>query len=393
MNDVGLCCECGGDEWIIDNHTGDTICVGCGVCDSRRVMVVAESYRATFSEDGTRHPEARVQEALPDGPIVTTMALEQAVENACNTSSPPYKRQTYFSERISQWRMLEPTINADDMRSIQREWERLTGRFNSKPDPYFADSKWYWDAGPPEVFMSTHVLTKEGCRKLLWHIDNRRKAHGLQPYFVKKYLEKYFSIRKELCHMDSLGVKVSGDLLIFLRERFAMLQVPFDTIVRHEGVRYSFPNYNFCLRRLFDLYGAGDCCWDFPPLKSKKKREDIVCMWLKLVTFLRWPYINSDGKRWGRTYEADIVALRKRRKQRQAANTRRSNKSTERAYADDSNSKLRRGVADGESKTTLSTELWHEAFVDFPASFLCPPVCDHNWDRYDDSHTFRQSTI
>lgn len=341
-------------------------------------MVCAESYRATFSEDGNRRVDARVQETIPSGAIVTTMAAEQSRHNGFRTNSPPYKRQTYFSERISQWRMLEPIIDGSDLRTIEREWNRLTGKHTGKPDPFFADSRWYRTESTQQQ-LCTHILTKEGCRKMLWHIDNNLRRYNEPAYFVKKYLEKYFSIRKHLCHMDSTGLNVDGDLLMFLHERFAALQAPFNLFVRSDGVRYSFPNYNFCLRRLFDLYGTPECCWDFPPLKSKRKREDIVHMWLKLVRYLQWPYINSDGKHWGSAYHTDIVQLANRRSRR--------NHPPARAHTDDSSAKLRWGLCEDTCEEADSNKLWNEAFLDFPSAFLCAPVCDLSWGGDDGDHT------
>ncbi len=83
---------------------------------------------------------------------------------------------------------------------------------------------------------------------------------------------------------------------------FALLQVPFAVLVRQHGGRYSFVNNNFCFRRCFDLLGVSHYGVDFPPLKSKKKRDDIVAMWLKMIQFLRWPYVNSDARLFGDKY-------------------------------------------------------------------------------------------
>lgn len=293
MNDVGNCANCGGDEWVVDYHSGFSSCTRCGCCAEDRIMVVSESYRDTFREDGDRRHDARVSETYPDGAIVTTMAAEQAYLALGKASnSPPYKRQTYFSERVSQWRMLEPAIDPADLALIVDEWRKCTGYFGRAEwaNPEFPVGEWgVGDDGRP-AWRCDYVLTKDDCRRLLWRVDNevQRSMISYKPYFVKKYLEKYFSIRKELCGVDSFGAQAEDNLIIFLREMFAKLQVPFEIIVRMQGKRYSFPNYNFCLRRLLDLYGRSDYCLDFPPLKSKKKREDIIMMWLQLITYLKW---------------------------------------------------------------------------------------------------------
>lgn len=96
------------------------------------------------------------------------------------------------------------------------------------------------------------------------------------------------TIRQRICGVYSLGVGVSEDLVEFLKLRFADLQVPFETIVRRKAKRYSFLNYNFLFRRFFDLAGVPHLSRDFPPLKSRKKREDLILLYLKLLKMTLW---------------------------------------------------------------------------------------------------------
>jgi hypothetical protein len=58
-----------------------------------------------------------------------------------------------------------------------------------------------------------------------------------------------------------------------LKETFASFEVPFSKVIRNRGERYSLLNYNFLFRRAFDLLGYPHYGSDFPPLKSKKKRD------------------------------------------------------------------------------------------------------------------------
>ena len=100
--------------------------------------------------------------------------------------------------------------------------------------------------------------------------------------------EKFLSIRRVLNGICSFGVNASEELVEFLKMMFSALQIPFETIIRAERKRYSFININFLFRRFFDLYGCSHFGVDFQPLKSKKKREDIVLLYLKLLEITKW---------------------------------------------------------------------------------------------------------
>ncbi len=103
--------------------------------------------------------------------------------------------------------------------------------------------------------------------------------------------EKFLTIRWYLCGITSYGRNATEELVEFLKWFFASLQVPFETIIRRKGVRYSFINYNFLFRRAFDLYDWINCRHygkDFPPLKSKKKREDVILWYLELLEYTKW---------------------------------------------------------------------------------------------------------
>ncbi len=90
---------------------------------------------------------------------------------------------------------------------------------------------------------------------------------------------------------------------------FTLIEIPFAMVVRNAGSRYSFINYNFVFRRFFDLLSVPHFSRDFPPLKSRKKREDCCWFWVCITNFLRWPYINNDGEIFGDEYAVDIRAL------------------------------------------------------------------------------------
>jgi hypothetical protein len=95
-------------------------------------------------------------------------------------------------------------------------------------------------------------------------------------------------------------------------------------MAQRTGRRHSFISYNFVFRRLFDLLGCSHLGADFPPLKSKRKREDIISIWLTLIRYLRWPYINSDARLFGAAHAIDIFGLDGRSEAQPAKNPKHS---------------------------------------------------------------------
>lgn len=125
--------------------------------------------------------------------------------------------------------------------------------------------------------------------------------------------EKFLTIRHFLCGKRSEGQRATELLVVHLKSMFAALQVPFANCCVAAGKRYSFISYNFVFRRLFDLLGVSHFGIDFPPLKSRRKREDILCIWSKMISYLKWPYLNSDGDLFGDEYSSSLTHLLRKR--------------------------------------------------------------------------------
>lgn len=169
--------------------------------------------------------------------------------------------------------------------------------------------------------------------------------------------EKFLSLRWLCCGVSSRGVGITDYLVYQLKELFAALQVPFAKVVRDDGIRYSFISYNFCFRRFFDLLGVSHYGCDFPPLKSKKKREDIIILWLKLIAYTKWPYVNSDGKLFGPEHHTDIAELQRRRRAHRRKPGTKSN-------ASDNNNRLR-GQCDSSAHPLPAQESLQQSVPDF----------------------------
>jgi hypothetical protein len=283
-NNEPSCVECGSVyKFTTDAARGDIYCSECGaVYDNLRI--VSNGYKAVFAADGGVKSDAPRNDVFDFGFHGDTVAV--SLGSLRNSSSAPYKRTTYLSERLSQWRQREPEINWKDWCLIKWKYQDKFG------------------------FEKTYIPTKEDIRQVLRAIDIQRNVQR----FVRKYLEKFLTIRYRLCGVKSHGVDAPEWIDDEIKRMFALVEAPFDRLVRDKSIRSSFPNYNFCFRRFFDILGCPQYNEDFPPLKSQKKREDIILIWLKLIHYLKWPYLNTDGANFGSEYRINARELLRRRR-------------------------------------------------------------------------------
>lgn len=158
----GHCANCTGATFVVDYERGDSVCCTCGCVEPTRLMVVQNTFKQNFDYEGTRRHDVPPQESMVVGAFFEDVVDRRIQQSRGKSNSAPYRRATYFAERISQWRLQEPTIVADDLRTILQAY----------------DAK----------YSMQYVMSKEECRTLLWEIDARLKTHNLVPRFVKRYL-------------------------------------------------------------------------------------------------------------------------------------------------------------------------------------------------------------
>jgi len=183
------CRNCDTSVFITDYASGVTSCAECGCCRDDLFTVVECSYKQKELAAGFGFRE----ESYLDGPRFEEAAVERNQLFASRKNSPPYKRETYWSERISQWRLQEPCIEENDWQRIVAKWEEFTGKFrgDNEPLPRFKTACWTRNANGS--LACDYVLDKEDCRQLLWAIDGDLKRIGDgKPVFVKKYLVSHF---------------------------------------------------------------------------------------------------------------------------------------------------------------------------------------------------------
>lgn len=103
MIDGDNCRNCGCGEFVADYQRGNVVCVECGCEDAYGQLQVADAtYDDCVDAFGCRIFAAPPRESVVSGAYFTTPALERAVAASTRKNSPPYKRETYWSERISQ---------------------------------------------------------------------------------------------------------------------------------------------------------------------------------------------------------------------------------------------------------------------------------------------------
>lgn len=194
--DPDCCQNCGGSVFVTDYQHGSVSCLTCGCCRDDLVSVVDCSRREREATDGVGF----YQESFPFGSVLEEVGSERTFQRNRRKNSPPYKRETYWSERISQWRLQEPEIEREHWQEITDKWHEFTGlyRLPGEPLPRFEAARWVLQ--PDGTVRCNLLLTKELCRQLLWAIDDDiRRVGGRKPIFVKKFLVRAHFILCALC--------------------------------------------------------------------------------------------------------------------------------------------------------------------------------------------------
>lgn len=176
---AGACRNCGGCDFAVDYACGECCCEGCGCVDSR-LMVASASFKQTFDLNGTRVEQAPLVEMFSSAAFSTTAADELLAERLRATASAPYKRRTYFSERLSQWQSREPAIDRVDFEEIRTLYQEYNGGKHQAWKTMAVDNPWR----KVPIWSLDRAFSKEDCRTLLWEIDRRRVALKQRAYFV-----------------------------------------------------------------------------------------------------------------------------------------------------------------------------------------------------------------
>ena len=266
---VGGCDNCGRFNFVEDFGRGDILCGDCGLV-ADRIFCFAPSYSSTHDAHGNRTAALAPAGKRP-------RAYHGVFKGPTST---PYKRGTYFNEKLAQYRQLEPEIPEKDADKIYKRYRELN-------ESTFKLERWY---GEPN---------KEHIRQVLGSIDADRKANGKKPRFVRVYLERWRTLRCDLCGVKSDGCYVSETNVRHMRRMFQQVEWAFKQICDEQGHgRISFINYDFVMRRLLELFGIGWAAGDLHPLKTRNKQARLVRWWAHICRHLKIPYINRDAERF-----------------------------------------------------------------------------------------------
>lgn len=257
------CANCRSMDFREEHSSGSVICMGCGLVQSE-ILFLDYGYQESYDVAGGF-----------DVNTARTAFSREAVRTVHkNTQSLPYKRQTYFNERLSQWQCNEPRIPEEDMAAIKQLWDS------------YAKVAW------PDTW--AHKPPKERIGAVLTTLDSDLVKDGHRPRFVRVYYEKWLTIRAALTGYRSWGEYASPRLIHALQRDFDRLQSSYDVRYRERFKRHSMISYNFIIRRLLELRGCHHMIEDFPPLKTTAKQKLLTRVWRDVCADLGWPYVNHD---------------------------------------------------------------------------------------------------
>ncbi len=341
----GSCINCAANDWIPDVERGDLVCRVCGLCQDpiRRHGLTYNEKHARFV-GGRAGPDDERMEQVEDGETMVSRksrkrrewnVLEhlEPLSNAEHNNrlrkiargedwgasrSAPYKRITYFRERLSQWAMQEPPIPEHDWDIICEEYR---GWCTDESTRCLIPSGEELRTTGGRV-RGTIFLTKEEIRAILvrcdaphpgrvtrgaivndleytWleqNDDPEAPGYVKRGHFVKKYYEKWITIRYRFSGVGSMADTIPHWVLTEMCIAFTELQPAFWKVVYDPNERKSLISYNWIFARLLDMYGQPHAAVDFPGLKTDSKRRKLDEYWRRICAFMRWPYINSSDE-------------------------------------------------------------------------------------------------
>lgn len=222
---------------LVLNGDAFTVCIECG-------MVVDEHYYAD----------------LPYMPV--------------HCFSPRYQRIFHSNERLAQFTQTGPPLREDAYELLEVEY--LAGFFAGIYPPTL-----HLTAGIIHEICASITLTEEQ-REVFRSTKYKRN----RPTSLKQYGERWVEIKSRF--VGRKIVEPDPNCVIQLKRYFALLQIPFDTVIK--GVyRENFPNYNVTYCVGLELTGYPHYKKYFPLIKGiKQLRRLCSILWL-MFQFLKWP--------------------------------------------------------------------------------------------------------
>ena len=323
-----VCPNCKSINWSVDEQRGDYICNTCGCCDNN-VYHESPTFTNNSAEGwGEREFEKTDGESLapffPENhdsmeppekqrksvPSISTLVkklpeelrddIRREIRGATGEHKGKYERKFYYRERLRQWFMQEPPILEDD-------WEFIESAYTNYCDEEL-HCGWRIPTGQ-ELLQSKGkaiehcvILTKHDINIILQRAEDLKEENCKydEPppnchYFLKKYGEKWLTIRWRFCGLASTARKAPKELLVCLLEDFEHLEEAFRQVVYDPLKRKAFPHYNTVIYHLLELYNCVHLGGDFPGLETRRAKKKIELYWWQMCKYLKWPYISKDA--------------------------------------------------------------------------------------------------
>lgn len=229
-DDLNTCGSCGGG--IVEHCSeGMVVCTKCGIA-------------RTFLKNG-----------------VSNYTFNQLTQEQTQTTRFTYDRMSHFCDKLAQFQAKEYTMIPEDvMAKIETELKK-------------------------EKTVDLTEFTKLDMKKIL-------KKTGLSQYYEhSNYLIVLLSGAKPL--------QLDGYTEETLKLMFKHVESPFEKykhIMKETSKmndRKSFLNYNYVLRKFFEILEMKDCADQFPLLKNLEKVRAYDRVWYKICEELNWPFYRS----------------------------------------------------------------------------------------------------
>ena len=302
------CVNCLGNEWDVDEVRGDLVCIGCGACSGGLMVGILGG---DGGDDENCEREATYAE---DARSVAFDTIGIASVKSTNHRKDLYKRKTYLRDKLSQWLQTEKPVPKEHFRIIEHEWRKY---LNERGVPAVLPTKAALRRSRGQLIPGCHPLEKRDIRRILracdaviaaeqndglamcgddpmWN-EMRDEMSEKTQFFVRKYLEKWLSLRWRFTGQHSTAALCPANIFGDLQEYFVKLEEAFGRCIRPDE-RKAFPNYNEMIRNILQLLFLEHLGADFPGLSTKRARNKNNHFWWIFCKYHKWPYLLKEAK-------------------------------------------------------------------------------------------------
>lgn len=301
------CPNCFSDEFDVDEHRGDYVCLGCGACVAG-LMVGVSSGKNSNEQDGER--KTTFSENVRS---VAFDSIGVVSEKIARHTKDSYKRKTYFRDRMSQWLQAEKPVAKEHWIIIEQQWRVY---LNQLGVPAVLPTATALRRSRGTLIPGCHPLEKEDIRAILRACDAVNKKEREEelamwpddplyqiyrdnvpnyPSFTKKYLEKWISLRWRFTGQSSTANNCPAEVFELLNNYWDKLDAAFPHCVQSEK-RKAFMSYNEATKNLLQLLFLEKLAADFPGLRTQRAKNKADFYWWQFCRYYQWPYLLKNAK-------------------------------------------------------------------------------------------------